>query len=177
MRNGYNSVYGLEVNQEKIEKGRNEYPEIAENLIFYSGEVIPYDDNDFDVILMFDVIEHIPDVESFFKKQVYRVLKNSGQLIFQTPNQIVNAPWEIINNKSLSRWKQYHCSLQTKKTLRSLLKRSGFKGIVIEKNNINTVHNQRKVHAKLGYMGLLILHILQKMPLSLYPNLWGSAKK
>ena len=170
---GYNKVYAIDINKNKILKGKSDYPEIAENLIFYNGEIIPYDDNYFDVILMFDVIEHIPKINNFLAEQVYRVLKNNGQFIFQTPNKNINVPWSILYNKSFSRWRQHHCSLQTKTTLLSLLWHSGFKDIVIERYNIITPHNLRKVRAKLGYMGVLMLHLFQRMPLALYPNLWG----
>jgi len=66
---------------------------------------------------MFDVIEHIPNIEDFLKGQVYRVLKEKGIFVFQTPNKIINIPWEIINQRSLTKWKKYHCSLQAKRLL------------------------------------------------------------
>ncbi len=175
--NGYDNVYGIEVNKERVEKGRIAYPNLSESICTYSGEIIPYQDSVYDLILMFDVIEHIPDVETFIIKEVYRVLKDNGLLIFQTPNKLINIPWEVVNNKSFSKWKQYHCSLQTRNSLAQLLVAAGFRKVVIEKNSIITKHNVRKVKSKLGIIGLMVLYMLQFMPLSFYPNFWGSGIK
>ncbi len=42
---------------------------------------LSFNDNEFDIIIMSDVIEHIPDTEVLFK-EVYRVLKKWGKVIF-----------------------------------------------------------------------------------------------
>lgn len=176
-KNGYQSVYGIDINKKSIQQGENLYQEISERIKWYDGETFPFDKETFDVILMFDVIEHIPNVEQFFKNELYRVLKYGGLLIFQTPNKYINILWEIINQRSFAKWKKYHYFLQTNWSLKKLLIRSGFRFIKIEKNNILTEYNKIKVRRKMGRIGLPILHILQKSPLGIYPNLWGYCKK
>jgi SAM-dependent methyltransferase len=51
----------------------------------YDGKAIPYEDNIFDVVYSFDVIEHCGNYDLFTKEAV-RVLKNGGWLIIGTPN-------------------------------------------------------------------------------------------
>jgi glycosyltransferase involved in cell wall biosynthesis len=174
---GYKNVFGIEIDKNAIEKGKVFYPEISDNLIVHNANKIPFEGDTFDVVLMFDVIEHIPDVESFLKNEVHHVLKKDGTFVFQTPNKYLNIPWEIINQRSFTKWKTYHCSLQTVLSLKNLLVQSGLNSILIEKGNVLTQHNKNKVRRKMGPLGLFILYILQILPLSISPNLWGTAKK
>jgi len=176
-RLGYHDVHGLDVNQQAIERGKQSYREIAPNLAWYNGQQIPCDDQSVDVVLMFDVIEHIPAVKKYLRDEVNRILKTGGLLLFQTPNKYINIPWEIFSQKSLTRWKRYHCSLQTKGTLKNLLQEAGFHDVNIGKFTILTDHNKNKAKKKLGLPGIIMLHILNAAPLPVYPNFWGSARK
>lgn len=48
---------------------------------------LPFDDQSFDAITLFDVIEHIPKkTESTALREIHRVLKISGKLYFSTPH-------------------------------------------------------------------------------------------
>ena len=125
---------------------------------------------------LFDVIEHIPQIRNYLINQVYRVLKPGGLLIYQTPNKIINIPWEIIKNKHLTKHQHYHCSLQTLHSLNKLLNIT-FTNVIIEKHNIITEYNINKIKKKLGCLGVFFLHLLQSLPLALYPNFWGYCKK
>jgi len=174
---GYKNIQGIDINLNSIEEGKNKYEKISERINYYDGEKVPFEDNTFDVVLMFDVIEHIPNIDKFLKNEVVRVLKRGGCLIFQTPNKYINIPWEVINQKSFLKYKEYHYSLQTKKSLKKLLEYSRFKDIIIEKNNVLTEHNKNKVEKKLGFFGLMILYFLSILPLFIFPNLWVIAKK
>ena len=74
----------------------------------------------------------------FIREEVRRVLKEHGILLFQTPNKYINIPWEIFIHKSLHKYKEYHVSLQSCRSLISLLENSGFDEIVIEKRDAYT---------------------------------------
>jgi 2-polyprenyl-3-methyl-5-hydroxy-6-metoxy-1,4-benzoquinol methylase len=175
--NGYSEVYGLDIRSEAIKEGQRLYPKLKKRLKDYDGNKIPFPDEYFDVVLMFDVIEHIPKLEKFLKEEVYRILKKDGIFIFQTPNKYLNIIWEIINNRSFVRWKHYHPSLQTRKTLKRVLEDSGFSQVLVEKGEIYTEYNKNKVRKKVSFVGIPILFLLSKMPIFLTPNLWGRAKK
>lgn len=174
---GYHQVFGIDVNQKAVEKGKLQYPELADRIFHYEGEVIPFESESFDMVLMFDVIEHIPDIHGFLGGQVHQVLKKGGQFVFQTPNKITNIPWEIFQHKSFTRYKSYHCSLQTLGSLGRLLEQSGFSQIIIEKFNILTAYNKERLGNKIGIFAQPLLVTLQQMPLSMATNFWGSCKK
>jgi 2-polyprenyl-3-methyl-5-hydroxy-6-metoxy-1,4-benzoquinol methylase len=174
---GYTNVYGIEINKEAVDKGKTFYPELSEKLSVHNPGNIPFDSDSFDVVLMFDVIEHVPEVEKFLKNEVKRVLKAEGLFLFQTPNKIINIPWEIIHRKSLTKWKEYHCSLQTLISLKKMLAKADFSSISVKKGNILTRYNKDKVSKKLGVIGLSLLYVLQSFPLIAYPNFWGVCKK
>ncbi len=55
----------------------------------------PYEDNSFDTIVTFQVIEHVKKDEEFIK-EIYRVLKEGGQALITTPNikmTLSRNPW------------------------------------------------------------------------------------
>ena len=63
----------------------------GENVDFYEADVppIPADNNTFDFVVAFQVIEHIKkDLE--FVREVYRVLKPGGKFIVSTPNALMS---------------------------------------------------------------------------------------
>ncbi|MBS3072877.1 class I SAM-dependent methyltransferase [Candidatus Pacearchaeota archaeon] len=173
---GYKNVFGVDINRESIKLGKQKYKKIKFNLMEYNGKKLPFKDNSSNVILMFDVIEHITNIQEFLEKEVYRVLKKGGIFIFQTPNKYINVPWEIIHSRSL-RYREYHCSLQTYWSLKKLLNTSGFKSVKIEKHDIYTEHNIKKVNKYMGVFGIFILKLMLKNPIFLYPNFYGWCKK
>lgn len=176
-RQGYGHVYGFDINQKSINIGKAAYREISPKLICGNRHSLPFADAFFDLVLMFDVLEHIGEVERYLQREVYRVLKQGGRLLFQTPNKYTNIPWEIAARRSLTRWQKYHCSLQTKGSLQKLLLDSGFSEVKLEKHLLLTDYNVNKAKKNVGRPGIFLLKLWGKLPLSLYPNFWGTAGK
>lgn len=77
---------GVDVSAEAINFSKREYK--LNNTIFKksNGKTIPYNDNEFDVVVSFETIEHLEDV-SLFMDEVKRVLKDDGIFILSTPNE------------------------------------------------------------------------------------------
>jgi len=119
---------------------------------------------------MFDVIEHIPNLKTYLK-EIHRILKPDGYLIFQTPNKYINISWNIIRGQKLKYINKYHCSLQTIWALRRNLQNAGFKNIVIQKFSINTEHNRVKVRQVMGGLGFILLRIFEEFPLDTTPDM------
>ncbi len=98
-------------------KDANEYLE----LIIANAENIPYE-NEFDVIIAADIIEHVVNVGDFLFC-VYRALKPGGCFVVKTPND------EDINIYSRLRGCKYnfvHLRNFNKKTLKTVLNGAGF---------------------------------------------------
>lgn len=73
---------GVELNKESAAYGREQFgldirSDYLENIAFKEGR--------FDVVTLFDVLEHVPDMTSFLK-EVHRLLKPGGLLTVQLPN-------------------------------------------------------------------------------------------
>lgn len=72
----------------------------TENVHFYQMAVPPLtniQDNYFDFVVSFQVIEHIND-GAFFLREIFRVLKPNGTLILTTPNRemsLTRNPWHV----------------------------------------------------------------------------------
>lgn len=178
VKDDYDNVLGIDVNEEAINKGKNAYPHIADKLLSYNGNRLPFNENTFEVVTMFDVIEHIPDISRFLNEEVLRVLKPGGLLAFQTPNKWLNIVWEAFRRRSIhDALYNDHCSLQTLRSLKKLLEKSGYMDIVVEKNNIYTDINLAKVKSVIGFLGPIVLKSSVLLPLRSFPNFYGHAEK
>jgi SAM-dependent methyltransferase len=81
------SVTGVDVAAEAVEFARENYS--APNLTFDTASVneLPYGNETFDLVVAFEVIEHLEDWRGFLA-EARRVLSPSGQLIVSTPNRL-----------------------------------------------------------------------------------------
>lgn len=175
-KNGF-EMFGVECREDAINKGKNKYSEISDRLYAVGDNLSGIQDESFDVVTMFDVIEHIPDAEGYLKSEVFRILRPGGIFIFQTPNARINPFFEMIRTKSFTAYKEYHCSLQTPESLKEMLKNCGFIDIKIEKYTVDSEFNRRKLRKYFGVLSIFILKVFEKVPLNIYPNLWGTAIK
>jgi len=85
---GYSNIFGLDIKKTCIAQGQEKYQVIANRLLHYSGKKLPFQDSYFDIVLMFDVIEHIPNIQDFLTNQAGRVLKRDGGFDFSNSQQI-----------------------------------------------------------------------------------------
>ncbi len=52
----------------------------------YDGKILPFDNGTFDIVVSFDVIEHVED-DILFTKEIGRVLRENGKILIGTPNR------------------------------------------------------------------------------------------
>jgi len=93
---------------------------------FYSLNEIPKVKK-FDLISLIHTVEHIEDLDDFFRT-VKSILSDSGQLLIQIPNPVCN-PFDYLIVDHLHHF--------TDNSLKELLIKNGFKGIKILKNLVN----------------------------------------
>ncbi|WP_017815611.1 class I SAM-dependent methyltransferase [Paenibacillus shenyangensis] len=84
-------VVGIDISQEAVDWCNKNYAS-QKNLEFIQGslEAIPFDREEFDCVVSFEVIEHVdPSIQRTFLGEARRVLKKNGVLIISTPNKLV----------------------------------------------------------------------------------------
>lgn len=95
--NGFTDLTGVDTAENMIKRGKREFPQL--NLIANPDGKIPFNNNSFDVVVLFGVLTCIPTDESQkeFLNEVKRVLKPQG-IIY------VN---DFLLNKSFKNWLEY----------------------------------------------------------------------
>jgi ubiquinone/menaquinone biosynthesis C-methylase UbiE len=170
-RQGYD-VTGTDISNAAITYGLKKYGDIR--LEVQPAETLPYEDKSFDIVLSFDLFEHIAQIDRHVS-EVARVLRPGGSYLFQTPNKYSNATYETLWTKSL-KWRRYHPSLHSPGQLRRRLAKHGFETRFIKMNPINEF--TRKKLKKLGPVGWIIRHVnFRLLPLVLQTNLYVVAHK
>jgi len=112
-------AYGLDRSKIAIEYAAHKYGE--DNLVFISGNALNRETlrklgkQKFDLIVSFDVIEHIKDYKKYIKNAYYLLAKN-GRLIIETPNR-------LIGEKYHQKMNEYHIKEFSPAELKHALKR------------------------------------------------------
>ncbi len=171
VRQGYDAM-GTDISQVAIEYGRAKYGNIR--LDVQPAEELPYADGTFDIVLSFDLFEHIAHIDRHVG-EVRRVLKPGGRYLFETPNKLSNVVAETLAYKSL-KWRRVHPSLHTPGQLRRRLARHGFETWFIKMDQRNE-YTRSKLR-QLGPVGRLAERIdFTRLPLALQINLYVVARK
>lgn len=166
---------GVERNPAFIAESRELFGELP--LVAVDSERLPAADGSIDVVLSFDVLEHIPDTDAHLR-EVRRVLRAGGHYLLQTPNKWTNAAFETIRWRSFTAWKIEHCSLHSFRQLRRRLERHGFTA-TFHDIPLVTEFFRTKVEAFLGRFGLLLLKVVNPdaLPIPLRTNFYVAARK
>ncbi|MBA7658018.1 Ubiquinone biosynthesis O-methyltransferase [subsurface metagenome] len=169
---GYD-ITGIDISREAIEYGLKKYGDI--HLEVQAAEALDYEDESFDVVLSFDLFEHIARVDKHIS-EVHRVLRKDGFYLFQTPNKYSNMIFETLYHKSL-KWRRAHPSLHTPGKLRKRLSGHGFDIQFVKMNPVNEF-TLNKLRKKLGPISNIFKHInFRRLPLALQTNLYVVAHK
>ncbi|MDD5239281.1 MAG: class I SAM-dependent methyltransferase [Candidatus Nanoarchaeia archaeon] len=82
---GIRKFVGIDISKNAIESARLLFPGSR----FFVGDITKrtqFKDSEFDVCLMFETIEHLPDAKGALK-EIYRILKPGGRVFIATPNR------------------------------------------------------------------------------------------
>ena len=98
-------AYGIEGSDYAI----SQVPNKIKNRIFkvnFNSDKFPFDDNTFDLITGFYVVEHVHNID-FFCDEVFRTLKPNGAIWFLTPNEGMEGrnEFDVFSNK-FEEWKK-----------------------------------------------------------------------
>jgi SAM-dependent methyltransferase len=165
---------GVETSADRIEESRAVHGSLPIRQV--SGTALPFPDRSFDVVLSFDVFEHIPDSDAHLA-EVRRVLRPGGWYLLQTPNKWTNAVFETLRWRSFSRWKTDHCSLHSYAQLRRRLARAGFE-VSFDDVKVVTPYFRDKMRRYLGAAGPLLVAIANpdRLPIPLRTNFYVRAR-
>lgn len=169
---GYRNVIGTDISTEAIEYGKKKYPDIK--LQVQAAEILPYDSEFFDVILSFDLFEHIKEVDKHIS-EVFRVLRPGGHYLFQTPNKCFNIIFETLSSMSL-KWRRAHPSLHTPGQLTRRLRNHCFRVKFVKMNPINEFTIKKL--KKFGPISYFFERLdFERLPMLLQTNLYVVAQK
>ncbi len=168
-------VRGVEVRDDLIAEAHGSYGDLPIQRV--EGTTLPFADESFDLVLSFDVFEHIPDSDAHLR-EVRRVLRPDGAYLLQTPNKWTNVVFETIRWRSFTRFREDHCSLHSLGGLTRRLARHGFAAQPYDVAVVNDFF-RAKVKRHLGVPGLLALAVLNpdRLPLRFRTNLYVCARK
>ena len=166
---------GVEINPSLIAESRKWFDDLPVQQV--SGVALPFADGAFDLVLSFDVFEHIRDSDAHLR-EVSRVLRPGGRYLVQTPSKWPNTVFETIRWKSFTRWRDDHCALHTPAQLRRRLEAHGFAARFFDVPVVNEFF-RNKVRRHLGWAGVAALTLANpdRLPIEWRTNLYVEAAK
>jgi 2-polyprenyl-3-methyl-5-hydroxy-6-metoxy-1,4-benzoquinol methylase len=136
LKNKKYNVSGIEVSKDrrKISKKNSNAELFNVNLINETPEI-----GKFDLVVMFHVLEHIADPINFLKK-IRQLMNPKAQILIEVPNL---DDFQINLNEAYRKWYWQRAHLQyfSPKTLKKVLKESGFKKISVFGNQRYSLEN------------------------------------
>jgi SAM-dependent methyltransferase len=123
-----------------------------------SGDRLGFPDATFDVVLSFDVFEHIADSDAHLA-EARRVLRPDGIYALQTPNKWTNSVFETIRWRSFTAWRKDHCALHSMTELRQRLRKHGFEPVFRDVPVVNDFFRE-KLRRYIGPAGPALLRVV-----------------
>lgn len=166
---------GIEIRQELIDDARARHAGLP--ILRASGTALPFADASFDLVVSFDVFEHIADSDGHIS-EVTRVLRNGGQYLLQTPNKWTNSVFETIRWRSFTRWRADHCALHSYTQLSRRFAQHGYT-VTFADVPVVTPFFRQKVRKHLGLPGVWMLALANpdRWPMRLRTNFYVRAQR
>lgn len=165
-------VVATDISNNAIAHGRKKYPDLE--LLVSPAEELPFPDDHFDLVVSFDLLEHLFYVDRHLA-EVKRILRPKGYYLFATPNRYCSATYATIRSGNFT-WQKSHPSLHTYRQLQKRLKHHDFQPHFMKMNTINEFSL-----AKLRFFGPLPRLVrkldTRRLPWNLQSNFYVMARK
>ena len=148
-----------------------------------SGEHLPFPDDSFDLVLSFDVFEHVPDSDQHLR-DVARVLRRPGHYLIGTPNKWTNSLIEPIMWTKRVGFRRAlhcfeppgHCSLHNFWQLRDRFSRNGYQPRFFDIPVVND-YFFAKIRHLFGSAGVALVKLVNpdRLPLYMRTNFYVAA--
>jgi SAM-dependent methyltransferase len=89
------TIVGVDVSQTALQFCRSRRSEARFHFARTVGEHLPFRDHSVDLVILIEVIEHLPD-PALTLRQIARVLRPGGRLVMTTPNYDWPSPWPLL---------------------------------------------------------------------------------
>ncbi len=125
-------IYGIDLNEKALFDVRQYFPK--ENFILATVENSPFENETFDKIQTFHVLEHIYNPREFLLK-CYDLLKRDAEIEIRVPNGW-SFEMKILWKYASQSWIPFHINLFRSKDIQKILNELGYKDIKIRTNPI-----------------------------------------
>jgi SAM-dependent methyltransferase len=175
LREAGHCVRGVDISEDLIHAAEKRYGRLP--ITLSDGRLLPFPDASFDLVLSFDVFEHIPDSDGHLR-EVRRILRSNGTYLLMTPNKWTNVVFETVRWRSFTRFRQDHCSLHSYRELHHRLARNGF-GVRFHDIPVVNAFFRRKVREYTGPVGLWFLALFNpdRLPMPFRTNFFVEARR
>ncbi len=131
---GFN-VYSTDVSRYAVDMAKKNYPDIKFSV--QDMQKLFTRDRDFDIVVAFDVIEHLKDPKIALMN-AYKILKPGGSIILTTPND-----YKHMSNDPT------HISVKKPSEWRKIIKKVGFKNVIMRQ--VTFIPYLYRFHWRLNY--------------------------
>ncbi|MGC2064319.1 MAG: class I SAM-dependent methyltransferase [Thermodesulfovibrionales bacterium] len=146
--NACGKIAGVDVSSKAIEQARRRYSSDKTEFRVIDGSSLPFSDGCFDMIVSFQVVEHLYNYDSYFA-EIKRVLKSDGLVLFTTPNALIRL------EPGMKPWNEFHvrefAPVEFEKILRTYFPAVSIRGLFakepvysIEFNRVQSMLNRSK---------------------------------
>ena len=129
-----NRLAGLDTAEHCVQAARENVPAIASEIRLYTGQGVPFECESFDLVVSFQVIEHIEDCSRYLR-DIKSVLRPGGVALFSTPNRLLRL------DPDMKPWNSYHVTEYTPDTLVEML------AVVFPQTEVYGLHGSPELEA------------------------------
>lgn len=167
---------GVDVSPTAIQEAKRQYGQDGIDFVLVDGIHLPFKDDKFDILMSFQVIEHI-NCHEVYLNEIKRVLIPAGKVIFSTPNALIRIdpgmkPWNRfhIREFSASQLKELLQEYFPKVRIRGLFAREPLYSVELNRNK-KYLENARRCSAHKHTFRAIIKSILPDSAINMISNI------